>query len=176
MQADLGVDLGQFWCDSEYARSEYVSELPSDDLVRSVERELGYRLPASYVLLMKRHNGGMPVNNYCPAPTPTSWAEDHVAITGVMGIGRTKARSLCGSTGSRFWIEMWEYPEIGVYFADCPSGGHDLIAFDYRSCGPEGEPQVVHVDQELDYKVTPLAEDFQSFIKALLPETAFSSE
>ena len=75
--------------------------------------------------------------------------------------------------GGRFWIEMWEYPEIGVYFADCPSAGHDMIALDYRDCGPEGEPQVVHVDQERNYRVTVLAGDFAEFIRSLRAAESF---
>jgi hypothetical protein len=35
------------------------------------------------------------------------------------------------------WINEWEYPNIGIYFGNCPSGGHDMIALDYRTCGPK---------------------------------------
>ncbi|WP_327007804.1 SMI1/KNR4 family protein [Dactylosporangium sp. NBC_01737] len=159
-----------FWDDSDYALESYVGDVPSDALIASVEAELGYRLPASYVALMRTHNGGIPRNSCCPAPAATTWAEDHVAVHGIMGIGRELDHSLAGPTGSRFWMDEWQYPAIGVYFADCPSAGHDMIAFDYRTCGPDGEPQVVHVDQERDYRITVLAPDFATFIQALRPD------
>ena len=57
-----GFDFTNFWEDSVYALKEYVSESPSDELIASVEQELGYKLPASYIWLMKQHNGGIPVN------------------------------------------------------------------------------------------------------------------
>jgi len=90
-----------------------------------------------------------------------------VAIAGIYGIGRTKACSLCGEQGNRFWLEEWGYPAIGVYFADCPSAGHDMICMDYRECGPDGEPRIVHVDQEWDYAITLLADNFEGFIRGL---------
>jgi hypothetical protein len=165
-----GLDLNAFWDDSEYAETTYRGACPSDDLIASVEAELGFRLPDSYVALMRTHNGGSPRNTCCPAPGRTTWAEDHVAITAIMGIDRERECSLAGQSGSRFLIEEWGYPAIGVYFADCPSAGHDMIAFDYRDCGPNGEPTVVHVDQEADYRITTLAPDFVSFVQALRPE------
>ena len=70
-------------------------------------------------------------------------------------------------------MEEWEYPDIGVYFADCPSAGHDLVALDYRKNGPTGEPEVVHVDQEDDYKVTYLAASFEEFINGLVSDEEF---
>lgn len=164
------VNLDAFWDDSEYADSEYVDASPTDAVIASVEARLGYRLPASYVALMREHNGGIPTNNCCPAPNPTTWAEDHVAVYGIMGIGDQKPCSLAGEHGSRFWIDNWGYPTIGVYFADCPSAGHDMIAFDYSDCGPDGEPRVVHVDQEDNYRITTLAPDFVTFVQALRPE------
>ncbi|MEV0398065.1 SMI1/KNR4 family protein [Polymorphospora rubra] len=170
------LDLDTFWDDNDYALRAYVDRPPSDELIASVEVELGYRLPALYVALMQVHNGGMPRNTCCPAPNRTTWAEDHVAVSGIMGIGREKRYSLAGSAGSRFWIDEWGYPAIGVYFADCPSAGHDMVAFDYRDCGPGGEPRVVHVDQEVDYRITVLAPDFTTFVQALRPEGDFDVE
>lgn len=40
-------DFSDFWDDSEYSINEYVEEFPSDELIHSVEQELGYKLPAS---------------------------------------------------------------------------------------------------------------------------------
>ncbi|QNP60587.1 SMI1/KNR4 family protein [Paenacidovorax monticola] len=171
-----GFDLAAFWADSDYARREYTEPPPTPQAIAAVEAELGYRLPASYVALMQRQNGGTPINRCFPTGQPTSWAEDHVAISAFKGIGFQKQWSLCGGLGSRFKIEEWEYPDIGVYFGDCPSAGHDMIALDYRACGPAGEPAVVHVDQEGDYRITPLAPDFETFVRGLVHESAYEDD
>lgn len=168
-----GFDFTNFWDDNWYAQKEYISDPPSDELIASVEEDLGYKLPASYIWLMKQHNGGIPVNTCYPSDEPTSWAEDHVAITGIFGIGREKSCSLCGELGSQFMIDEWEYPAIGVAICDCPSAGHDMIFLDYRACGPQGEPAVVHVDQENDYKITHLADSFEEFIRGLEHESVY---
>ncbi|WP_223386052.1 DUF2185 domain-containing protein [Faecalibacterium prausnitzii] len=171
-----GFDLTNFWDDNWYALKEYVSDPPSDELIASVEEELGYKLPAAYIWLMKQHNGGIPVNTCYPCDEPTCWAEDHVAITGIFGIGREKSCSLCGELGSQFMIDEWEYPAIGVAICDCPSAGHDMIFLDYRVCGPQGEPAVVHVDQENDYKITHLADSFEEFVRGLEHESLYDPD
>ena len=171
-----GFDLTNFWDDNWYALKEYVSDPPSDELIASVEEELGYKLPAAYIWLMKQHNGGIPMNTCYPCDEPTCWADDHVAITGIFGIGREKNCSLCGEMGSQFMIDEWEYPAIGVAICDCPSAGHDMIFLDYRACGPQGEPAVVHVDQENDYKITHLADSFEEFVRGLEHESLYDPD
>jgi hypothetical protein len=170
-------DVSDFWDRrspyGEYALKEYVDAPPSDAVVAAVERELGYKLPASYVELMQVQNGGIPRRRCHRTRERTSWAHDHMAITGLYSIGSAKPSSLLGEVGSQFWIDEWGYPSIGVYFADCPSAGHDMVCLDYRACGPTGEPQVVHIDQEADYRIVPVAESFEAFIRGLEDESAF---
>lgn len=169
-------DLSSFWKESDYAEENYISEPLIDSLLNSTEKELGYKLPKSYIELMKNQNGGLPINCSFPTNETTSWAEDHVDICGIMGIGKTKTYSLCGELGSQFMKDEWGYPDIGVYFADCPSAGHDMVCLDYRNNGKDGEPEVVHVDQEDDYKITYLAKNFEEFVKGLVNEDVYNEE
>ena len=168
-------DLDHFWEDSASARRDYQANPPSAEQVAAVERELGYKLPDAYVELMQHQNGGMPLRcNHRAAAN--SWADDRITITGIFSIGAAKDYSLCGEMGSRFWVDEWGYPPIGVYFADCPTAGHHMVCLDYRECGPQGEPRVVHVDQRRDYKVLEIAPDFESFIRGLEGDEAFTDE
>ncbi|MFE6780293.1 SMI1/KNR4 family protein [Streptomyces sp. NPDC057702] len=164
-----GFDATDFWDDSPYALRDYVEAPPTPELIADLEAELGgYRLPASYVALAHAHNGGVPHRAHFPLPGPPTHDErPRIALNGIHGIGRTKPNSLGGEFGSRFWIEEWEYPDLGVYFADTPSAGHDMLALDYRARGATGEPRVVHVDQEDAFRVTPLADDFAAFLRGL---------
>ena len=169
-------DFSEFWDDCDYARREYVEPRPTDFDVAFVEKQLGYRLPPSYIELCRNQNGGTPKLTAFRLATPTSWAEDHVAISGIKAIGKKKLWSLYGSLGSQQAIDEWEYPAIGIYFGDCPSAGHDMICLDYSECGPTGEPRVIHVDQESDYEITFLAPNFETFIRGLEPDDAFPLE
>lgn len=171
-----GFDFGDFWDDDAYALAEYVGSAATDEAIAEAETALGYTLPPSYVWLMKRHNGGVPFNCAFPSTEPTSWADDHVAISGIMGVDPERRYSLCGELGSAFMIGEWGYPEIGVAICDCPSAGHDMIFLDYRFCGPGGEPEVVHVDQEDDYRITFLADDFETFVRGLRPAAEFEED
>ena len=44
-----------------------------------------------------------------------------------------------------------------------------MIFLDYSDCGPEGEPCVVHIDQEGGYEITYLADNFKAFVEGLFP-------
>ncbi|HMQ20227.1 MAG TPA: SMI1/KNR4 family protein [Sphingopyxis sp.] len=169
-------DLLGFWEDSDWADKEYVEPVPTQEIIQSVEEELGYKLPAAYIELMQSQNGGCPVNTCHRTAVRTSWADDHVAITDFKGIGRTQIWSLCGQLGSRQSTDEWGYPDIGIYFGDCPSAGHDMLCLDYRECGPSGEPKVVHIDQECDYRITHVADSFEAFVRGLEHEDSFDVE
>jgi hypothetical protein len=169
-------DVSEFWADSDYARKEYTDRPPDDLTVKRMEQRLGYRLPPAYVELAREQNGGIPRNNCHRTNERTSWSHDHVAIHGIYSIGERKRCSLGSGMGSQFWIDEWGYPAIGIYFADCPSAGHDMICLDYRACGPHGEPQVVHIDQEFDYSITFVAPSFEAFIRGLEHKEMFRPE
>ena len=169
-------DVAGFWKPSEYALKEYVGAPLTDEAVAAVERELRYKLPASYVEFMRFQNGGIPRRTNHRTRDRTSWSHDHIAITGLYSIGGDKPCSLLGEFSSQFWVEEWGYPPIGVYFADCPSAGHDMVCLDYRACGPRGEQQVVHIDQEWNYKIVFVAESFEAFIRGLEDDSVFDED
>ena len=151
-----------FWKDTDYAFESYIGREVTDEDIKNAEAELGYILPTAYIELLKNHNGGV-VNKNCFINDD----DDCVYITGIYGIDRDKKYSLLGEMGNEFWISKVKYPPIGIVVADTISGGHDMIFLDYRECGPTGEPKVVRVDQEGDYSITLLADNFGDFIKNL---------
>ena len=155
-------DWTGFWNDVDYAFESYIGKPVTDEDIKDAEAELGYTLPAAYIELLKNHNGGV-VKKNCFINDD----DDCVYVTGIYGIDRDKKYSLLGEMGNEFWILKVKYPPIGVVVADTISGGHDMIFLDYRECGPTGEPKVVRVDQECDYSMTPLADNFGDFIKNL---------
>jgi hypothetical protein len=171
-----GFDFEGFWHDHPYSLEKYVEPAPSDELIASIEQELGgFRLPAAYVELARLHNGGMVKRSCYPMDEPTGWAEDHIEITGLYAIGRTSTHSLCGPLGATFMEQEWGYPPIGVGIADTPSAGHEQVMLDYRACGKRGEPRVVYVDQERDYHVTLVAPDFATFIRGLVSKDEYDT-
>ncbi|PSO19476.1 hypothetical protein C7G42_14555 [Bradyrhizobium sp. MOS003] len=100
-----GFDFEGFWDDCAYSLENYVKPPPSDESIASIEREMGgYRLPAAYIDLARRHNGGMVKRNCYPMTQRTGWAEDHIAIEGLYAIGRTSVYSLAGRRGAKFMI------------------------------------------------------------------------
>ena len=151
-----------FWKDTDYAFESYIGRDVTDEDIKNAEAELGYTLPTAYIELLKNHNGGV-VNKNCFINDD----DDCVYITGIYGIDRDKKYSLLGEKGNEFWIPKVKYPPIGIVVADTISGGHDMIFLDYRECGTTGEPKVVRVDQEGDYSITLLADNFGDFIKNL---------
>ena len=164
--ASTPVDPDGFWDDSHPDAHLYISEQPTDDLIASIEEQLVFKLPASYVDQMKLHNGGVPRRRYFPAEEDLNGGGQEIEITGIFGIGRDKKKSLCGTSGSRSIIEKGDYPEIGVVICDTPSDT-GVVMLDYRESGNDGEPEIVYVDKASRQIVT-LAPSFDVFINGLV--------
>lgn len=163
------ADLIGLWDNCAYSLEKYVGHIPTDGDIAEIEAELGYLLPSSYKWLIKRQNGGILAKTCFKAPFQRDWAQDILNVESIYGIDREKPYSLCGSTGSRFWTSEWGYPDIGIAICGTESGGHGMIFLDYSDCGKSGEPCVVQIDQESDYELTYLADDFASFVRGLVP-------
>jgi hypothetical protein len=161
------INFKKFWDEGEYSLKEYTGEPLSEADVKRAEKELGYKLPSSYIELLRNKNGGIVKNDSFKVKRGS-----YIEITGIFGIN-DRRHSLFGDFGSRFMIEEWGYPDIGIVICDTPSAGHDLVMLDYRKCGKDGEPQVVHIDQEADYEITFLAENFEAFILGLKNREAY---
>ena len=116
---------------------------------------------------MRIQNGGELRKNNFEGPFKRNWTSGSFDAEYISGVDSSKRYSLCGEFGSKFWIEEWKYPNIGIAICGTSSGGHDMIFLDYSDCGPEGEPCVVHIDQEGGYEITYLADNFKDFVDGL---------
>lgn len=138
--------------------AEDIGKPITDEDIANAEKELGYKLPESYKSVIKQQNGGRV--NRCVFPYNGSCIE----IDTLFGIDHDKP-SLFETS---FYVSEWGYPDIGLTVASTPSAGHDMVFLDYSECGKDGEPSVVVIDQELDYRKTKLAGNFGEFINKLV--------
>jgi hypothetical protein len=86
-------------------------------MVAEVEQLLGYKLPHTYVELLRMQNGGVPKRRCYRTEFETSWAPNYFEIASIRGIG------VRGIENSAYFIREWGYPDIGIVFCDVPSGG-----------------------------------------------------
>jgi hypothetical protein len=160
-------DTTDFWNDPFNNDNSFTGPPLTDEMIRAAEALLGYQLPQSYVRLLRIKNGGHPKRKCFPTGR-TAWAEDHVELTAIRGIGGAWGID-SPIRGSRFMIEEWGYPDVGIVIGQTPSAGHDGMMLDYRECGPRGEPRVIHVDTEADEPaILVLAPNFEAFVLGLV--------
>jgi hypothetical protein len=137
--------------------SEYFKLKPlTDKAVEEAEEKLKVKLPESYINLLKEQNGGYIIYDSFPSTVPTSWAEDHIDVDHIMGIGEED-----GILKSNYLIEEWGLPENIVLFS---GDGHSWVALDYRNT--KEEPPVIYINVESE-QIIELAPDFNTFLNGL---------
>eukprot|EP00288_Rhodomonas_lens_P014581 CAMPEP_0177706368 /NCGR_PEP_ID=MMETSP0484_2-20121128/9188_1 /TAXON_ID=354590 /ORGANISM="Rhodomonas lens, Strain RHODO" /LENGTH=342 /DNA_ID=CAMNT_0019217825 /DNA_START=76 /DNA_END=1104 /DNA_ORIENTATION=- len=153
-----------FWDEGSAACDAVIT----DALIEEVEKKCGgYKLPPSYVDFLKRtQNGGTPG----PKNSFKFGEEDRESVETIYGIGGENASSsLCSERSN--WLDEWEYPDVGLYFADTSTGGHNMWCLHYGKCGKNmaggKEPRVVLIEQEDDFSLRETGCTFGEFVQKL---------
>ncbi|MFJ8768804.1 SMI1/KNR4 family protein [Streptomyces clavifer] len=157
-----------FWGEGRYGAQPPLT----DAVVQDAERQLGVRLPASLLDILRVQNGGVvaELGNAFPTDVPTSWNENYVPLDEMMGIGRHDGQPSLLDTA--YLVEEWGLPSPLVLLS---GDGHCWIALDYRACGRRGEPSVIWFDVD-DGTELPLAADFQAFVERLTAATSLDCD
>ena len=137
---------------------EHIMDSLTDEMIKRAENSIGYKLPQSYIELLRFQNGGVIEDDDC-------W------LTVIYGIGKNEDtfNGLEGMFDN--WINEWEYPNIGIPFGETQSGGHDMYFMDYRNLDTNGEPVIVHIENEgdiEDIKIKKVADNFKAFLEMVL--------
>lgn len=133
--------------------SEFDGPQVTDDLITSAERCLGFRLPESYISLLRQKNGGVMVGCHVKVAETTFYGGSTLPIFGIMGIGGewsvdTVPELPDGNPEANFPIGISKlkslgYSGRGFVFSRC---GHSVYVMDYSSVANRSEPQIIYVD------------------------------
>src|SRR5262245_10801865 len=115
---DFWADAPDEWDGEVPPWHEYVGPELTDELVQAAETTIGYKLPASYLQLLRLQNGGLPRRRCFRV------GRGQVEITGMYGVSGFYGIDN-PERGSLPVIREWGYPDVGVVIAPTPSGGHD---------------------------------------------------
>jgi hypothetical protein len=139
-------------------------------MIAGAESKLGYKLPDSYIRLLRIKNGGSP-KRQCLPTAGTNWSDNHLRISAICGIGGRWGID-SAELGSQRMIEQG-FPAIGVFIGWTPTAGHDGVMLDYTHSGDE--PCVVLADLESD-ELQELAPTFEMFIDRLVDCKPYDAE
>lgn len=150
---------------------EESSNPPYDELFREeIEQRLGVQLPASYVDLLKRWNGGyfpttyeIRLDNPIPDSLKDYLSDGFWSLSLMAGIARD-APTECSLMYLIESAEEWGLPPNIV---PLEGDGHTWVAFDYREPGVL-DPPIIFLESD-NYQTFLLAKNFAELLDKLLP-------
>lgn len=131
----------------------------TDALRKQAEEKLNVTLPQSYINILKEKNGGSIIYDAYPTAIPTVWADDHIHIDHILGIGEQE-----GILESEYLIQEWGLPKHIVVIS---GSGHSWVAFDYRNT--REDPPVIFIDAD-QKQIIEMAPNFDAFLQGLYLE------
>jgi hypothetical protein len=153
---------GWFW--QVPAALDLVQPALTDQAVSAAEAQLGVKLPAAYLELLRKQNGG---------PLRATWPATYSRV--LWGIGPQAPSITCDQARfrprhrePRHWAPAGS--ELLIPF---DGDGDWFLCFDYRKLGAREEPAVTLLDCECEFE-EPLAETFLTFLAGLVDQVATS--
>lgn len=144
---------GRYWAAPAYL--PYVQPPLTDEAVEAAERQLGVKLPAAYLALLRQQNGGY-LRGVCGvADCLSGIGPQFPSITADGAWWRPE----------RATAEVWT-PDGADQLIPFTGDGHWDMCFDYRRNGVTGEPSVTYVTCESEYE-EPVAESFTAYLGLL---------
>lgn len=168
--------LDTFWAEGEHwALRDADTSQTADALIRQAEAKFGIRLPALLKALYERKKGGYTHYSYYPrVPNPRPAREDWVWVNIGEEILPPHRLETLGELS-----DMTDFPDkdssYRSLFPDADRlivmsrhGWESFLCLDYRTHGPEGDPEVVYLEEELDgLKEVLRAPSFETFFEGL---------
>jgi hypothetical protein len=154
---------------NEFWRSNHYNHPPlTDQMVAVAERQLGVKLPAEYIALLRIQNGGYTHGFGFPMTRRTTWAEDHVPLHDLAGIVLDPSiRTAQNILDTAYMTEEWGLPPRQALLS---GEGHWWITLDYR----RGDvPSVTWINVECDEDIQ-IAPTFAAFLDGLRPSAEFN--
>ena len=99
MKVFENFDWNAFWYNDSNKLPYFKGGPLNEEDIKHVEEEFGYRLPDSYIELLKSQNGGAPFYTLC------YYEEDEefipVYLTAIYGVDSKLDYSICGDSGAK---------------------------------------------------------------------------
>ena len=161
----MAIDPSTFWASD----LDHNSPMSAESL-KEAERLLNVKFPEELVALWRVQTGGSPQGLVFPTGQKTTWAEDHVPLPELFGIGSTQSPS--GSHNifnSQYMAHEWDLPPKQILLA---GEGDWWITLDYRK---SETPCVRWLDVDSGEDIE-LAPSFNQFLAGLLPASAVDEQ
>jgi hypothetical protein len=150
---------------------EHLRQPPlTDALIADATKELGLTLPPDLLHLLRIQNGGVVADAWDACPADTNFYPDHyVPVDHLHGLGPAGQAGTTTLLDTPYLVREWDLPSPVVLLSGT---GHYWLALDYRHCGPDENPPVVWIDNEMDHEFL-LAPDFRAFVERLTASASF---
>ncbi len=138
-------------------------------MVADAESSLGVNLPLEFIELLQIQNGGYTMGFAYPMAQKTSWADDHVPLPDLAGIGAALGggNSAQNILSTEYLTKEWGLPHKQVLLS---GDGHFWITLDYRR---RHAPSVAWIDVECGEDVQ-IAPSFAAFLSGLVPDSVYN--
>ncbi|MEK3710077.1 SMI1/KNR4 family protein [Bacillus sp. FSL K6-1005] len=146
--------MSKIWKNSDY--DPFRLKDIREEEIKKIEKKLKLNLPEVYKKLIIQQNGGLIHFNAFPTDQETSWADDHIEVDHIRGLGKD-----LGILESEYLIKEWGLPQRLLLIQ---GDGHNWVALDYRQTNQN--PPVHYFDFELnnDFKIS---DSFGEFLSKL---------